>query len=154
MAEVEDSAFRNYKSKYEELYFNRNSNLDNWKSYKHYLQELLNRNKIHHHLREDPENRRKHAVSSYARPVLKTEPNVFEDIEEEPSLSPSFNNIKTPQMRKKTSDRLSVPARERGEVRSVKLPTLVKMKGESLGGMKQDLKSNIKKMMNESDISL
>ena len=57
-------------------------------------------------------------------------------------------------MRKRTSDRLSGPARERGEVRSVKLPKLVKMKGESSGGMKQDLKSSIKKMMDESDISL
>lgn len=49
---MEGSAFHKYKSKYEELYFNRNNNIDNWKNYKHYLQELLNRNKINHHLKE------------------------------------------------------------------------------------------------------
>lgn len=81
---MEGSAFRKYKSKYEELYFDRNNNLDNWKSYKHYLQELLNRNKIQHHLKEEPDHtRRKLISSSYARPTLKTEPNVFEIIEEE-----------------------------------------------------------------------
>jgi hypothetical protein len=35
--EVDNSAFRKYQSKYEDLYFNRNNNLDNWKSYKNYL---------------------------------------------------------------------------------------------------------------------
>lgn len=93
---------------------------------------------------------RKHTNSSYARP-LKTEPSIFEIAEEEPSLSPTFNSIKTPQMLKKGSERLSGPGKDD---KGVKLPKLVKMTGDSEDRMKQDLKSNIKKMMNESDISL
>lgn len=56
-------------------------------------------------------------------------------------------------MQKKRSERLSGTG-VREEPKSVKLPKLVRMSGDSEGRMKQDLKSNIKKMMNESDISL
>jgi hypothetical protein len=35
--------FRKYQSKYEKLYFSRNNDLNNWKNYKSYLQELLKR---------------------------------------------------------------------------------------------------------------
>jgi hypothetical protein len=71
---------------------------------------------------------------------------VFEIIEEEePTLSPVFNSIRTPQLQKRRSERLSGPA---VQPKSVKLPKLVRMSGESEGRMKQDLKSNIKKMIN------
>lgn len=140
--EVDGSAFHKYKSKYEELYFNRNNNLDNWKSYKNYLEELLKRNKIQHHLKDELYNDGRLKIkSSYVRNApLKTEPNNIFEVEEEPSLSPSFGGMRTPQLQKKLSEKVTGADRE---PKSVKLPKLVKT-----GGEKENLKKNIKKMMN------
>lgn len=44
--EIDDHLYRKYHDKYEQLYFDEENNLDNWKNYKGYLQELLKKTKI------------------------------------------------------------------------------------------------------------
>ena len=39
--EEDDQMFRKYQNRYEKLYFSRSNDLNNWKSYKAYLQEKL-----------------------------------------------------------------------------------------------------------------
>lgn len=48
--EEDDQLRKKYEQKYEELYFGKESNLDNWRNYQSYLQELLKRNKLAEHL--------------------------------------------------------------------------------------------------------
>lgn len=50
MEQYDDSLYNRYREKYSDLYFNRNNDLDNWRNYKNYLEELLKRNKIDPHL--------------------------------------------------------------------------------------------------------
>lgn len=42
---------RKYQNKYEQVYFNRNNDLNNWKNYKAYLQELLKKDQMEPYLR-------------------------------------------------------------------------------------------------------
>ena len=43
---MDQEIYRKYQSKYEDLYFNDRNNVNNWKNYKSYLEELLNKNKV------------------------------------------------------------------------------------------------------------
>ena len=44
--EQEDQMFKKYQNRYEKLYFSRNNDIDNWKNYKSYLQEVVKRDQI------------------------------------------------------------------------------------------------------------
>ena len=49
--EVDDQLFKKYQNKYEKLYFSRNNDIDNWKNYKAYLQELLKKDQMEPYLK-------------------------------------------------------------------------------------------------------
>lgn len=48
--EVDDRMYKKYQNKYEQLYFSRNNDVNNWKNYKNYLQELIKRDQMEPYL--------------------------------------------------------------------------------------------------------
>lgn len=73
--EVDDMMFKKYQSKYEQLYFSRNNDLNNWKNYKSYLQELLKRDQMEPYLKNANKSTRiptRNSVDLTKSPLRKT----------------------------------------------------------------------------------
>ena len=52
--DLDESAFRKYQNKYEQMYFSRDNDIGNWKNYKSYLQEQLKREEMEPYLKKNP----------------------------------------------------------------------------------------------------